>query len=448
MNQRTDFSKRGRMLVNDEKAKNALEKKPTLVTNYSSKKPTRTEQKEAQNSLALLKQKMKSTIRQTTTLEDKALYDNGRLENGYRTSGMTSYKATTEQNLNSRARMGQPNTTKGVGMGIGDRNYKQPAQDAKPNSRQMHGQSKPTTKATSNYQSEFRANGGTKGGIGAEGYSVGKYIDSSMPNTKQNATGGTRQTKESLKQTPKYNARGYSNMTQDDSYNDDIPQPTTYATKQKSQASVPDRRIQKKTTATTKPMQRRPSTPDPQKGYEDLPIHQAKSNFDIPSEPEEDIVLVKCPEGCGKTFRPDVVKKHAKICKKVFQKKRKAFNVADHRQPEELKELKVNNGRKKKPQGKEPPKPKAKEGAVPKWKLQSAMLRNGIRAAKGLDTKNTKDAEVAQKYEDEQMVRCQFCNRTFNDQAAKRHIAFCEKKARENKLKSGPAKKPAAVKRR
>jgi len=33
--------------------------------------------------------------------------------------------------------------------------------------------------------------------------------------------------------------------------------------------------------------------------------------------------LIECPQGCGRKFNANAIEKHAKICVKVFQKKRK-----------------------------------------------------------------------------------------------------------------------------
>jgi hypothetical protein len=38
-----------------------------------------------------------------------------------------------------------------------------------------------------------------------------------------------------------------------------------------------------------------------------------------------------CRQGCGRKFNPDSVGKHEKICKKVFQGKRKEFNAQEQR---------------------------------------------------------------------------------------------------------------------
>lgn len=36
--------------------------------------------------------------------------------------------------------------------------------------------------------------------------------------------------------------------------------------------------------------------------------------------------VYKCTEGCGKSFKEATLKRHIKICKKVFQSKRKKFD--------------------------------------------------------------------------------------------------------------------------
>jgi hypothetical protein len=45
--------------------------------------------------------------------------------------------------------------------------------------------------------------------------------------------------------------------------------------------------------------------------------------------------LVECSEGCGRKFKEDVLEKHEKICRKVFQDKRKVFDSAAMRKQEE-----------------------------------------------------------------------------------------------------------------
>jgi len=44
----------------------------------------------------------------------------------------------------------------------------------------------------------------------------------------------------------------------------------------------------------------------------------------------------------------------------------------------------------------------------------------------------------AETYDDR--VQCQFCNRKFNEEAAKRHIPVCEGKFKANQMKMGAGK--------
>ncbi len=47
-----------------------------------------------------------------------------------------------------------------------------------------------------------------------------------------------------------------------------------------------------------------------------------------PSSAQE---LIECTMGCGRSFKSDLIKKHMKICKKVFQSKRKVFDSSKNR---------------------------------------------------------------------------------------------------------------------
>jgi len=39
----------------------------------------------------------------------------------------------------------------------------------------------------------------------------------------------------------------------------------------------------------------------------------------LEEQPSGNVELVECPEGCGRKFNPQALKKHKKNCKKVFQ---------------------------------------------------------------------------------------------------------------------------------
>lgn len=56
----------------------------------------------------------------------------------------------------------------------------------------------------------------------------------------------------------------------------------------------------------------------------------SSANNGQPEEYGEVGRLIPCND-CGRTFNQQAMMKHAKICKKVFVEKRKAFNAAEHR---------------------------------------------------------------------------------------------------------------------
>jgi hypothetical protein len=71
-------------------------------------------------------------------------------------------------------------------------------------------------------------------------------------------------------------------------------------------------------------------------------------------------------------------------------------------------------------------KPQKKTQNKNKWKLESQQFRQAMKAAR-LGT-------VVPPTIDESLVLCKHCGRRFNENAADRHIPFCAKKAKENKM--------------
>lgn len=78
---------------------------------------------------------------------------------------------------------------------------------------------------------------------------------------------------------------------------------------------------------------------------------------------------------------------------------------------------------------------KAKE-KVPKWKAESLQLRAGIKQAKNDDYVPTKEEQkILEQARNSGMVKCQFCGRSFNEQAATKHIPFCESQQKKNQMR-------------
>jgi len=149
------------------------------------------------------------------------------------------------------------------------------------------------------------------------------------------------------------------------------------------------------------------------------------------------------------------------VCKKVFVQKRKVFDIKKVRQEKILAEVKEAGGpigdtytSYGKP-GKAAPQKKERAiggtgaaGAKNKWKAQSEMFRNAMRAARGSDAggaEGSAQAAAAQQAMEQldDRTECKWCNRKFNEQAAVRHIPVCEKKYKEMQMKGKGA---AAVK--
>jgi len=86
--------------------------------------------------------------------------------------------------------------------------------------------------------------------------------------------------------------------------------------------------------------------------------------------------------GCGRQFNVLTVAKHEKVCQKVFQSKRKAFNSAARRAPE-VEDFKAPPSIPQREEKIKNTKQKPKEEKVPKWKLQSAAFRAGLKAGRG-----------------------------------------------------------------
>ncbi|CAE8584634.1 unnamed protein product, partial [Polarella glacialis] len=157
--------------------------------------------------------------------------------------------------------------------------------------------------------------------------------------------------------------------------------------------------------------------------------------------------LVPCPD-CGRKFNEESIERHLRICKKVFQQKRKQFNSAANRlgEFENANELIANAAKLEKQRNQQEEaterqpdkKVKEKEGKMTKWKAQSLAFRQAILSAKadGGDEEARKQADEISKEliagggkeaEDADKTKCPHCGRTFNKDAGERHIAICVK---------------------
>lgn len=147
------------------------------------------------------------------------------------------------------------------------------------------------------------------------------------------------------------------------------------------------------------------------------------------ANPEAGEPTYPCPD-CGRSFVQSVLDKHVKVCKKVFQSKRKEFDSQKKRViDEEHENIIKENEMKEKYQQKAKPKGKGSDKkAVPKWKKQSEQFRNMIHGGK-VESAPVDDYEL-----------CKFCNRKYNEEAYKKHVGGCERRFKDNFLKGKVSK--------
>jgi hypothetical protein len=105
----------------------------------------------------------------------------------------------------------------------------------------------------------------------------------------------------------------------------------------------------------------------------------------------ENEMVYPCTEGCGRSFKQDTLEKHARICKKVFQSKRKKFDVSKQRLDAE--QIKATNehdagggggGEFGAAKGKIKPGEKpinTKHSNKPNWKKQSEAFRAAMKGS-------------------------------------------------------------------
>ncbi|KAL4480514.1 hypothetical protein ABPG72_022269 [Tetrahymena utriculariae] len=155
--------------------------------------------------------------------------------------------------------------------------------------------------------------------------------------------------------------------------------------------------------------------------------------------------LFECSQGCGRKFNQESLSKHEKICKKVFQQKRKQFDSQAARTIQGMQELEsvaqisskqqkknVNQNQNKKEKNDKNDKSNNNNSNKPSWLKQSEAFRMQLRLQRTGET----DPESSIKMQDALgYVPCNFCGRKFNKNAAERHIPFCEKKAKEKQVK-------------
>lgn len=124
---------------------------------------------------------------------------------------------------------------------------------------------------------------------------------------------------------------------------------------------------------------------------------------------------------CGRSFNGLALKRHSKICNKVFVQKRKAFNIEEKRKAEGAdgvvpKNQETNGAKSGKP--------------VNKWRMKSEAFRQAVKQSQLIKAAEQGKGEMPafQRTPDEldDRTQCPHCLRKFNFDAAERHIPKCK----------------------
>ncbi|KAM3133798.1 Zinc finger C2HC domain-containing protein 1A [Paramecium bursaria] len=153
--------------------------------------------------------------------------------------------------------------------------------------------------------------------------------------------------------------------------------------------------------------------------FDEVPIK--KSGPVVPQVQNE--ALYECSQGCRRSFNQKALAKHEPICVKVFQKKRKEFNVQKQRiiSNEQVKYIKQQPQIEKKYQKAEQKKHQ--------WKQQSEAFRAALKMARGGKVTAAQQQAFSQaQYSD--YIQCPHCGRNFNEQAGNRHIISCAQRSK------------------
>ena len=138
--------------------------------------------------------------------------------------------------------------------------------------------------------------------------------------------------------------------------------------------------------------------------------------------------LSLCP-CCGRSFHPDVIDRHSKICQKnqIKSLKRKTFDSSKMR-AKDTDIGKIQDELKFVPSHmKEKTKLPMKKS---NWKAKHDDFIKTIRSARGDPITSPKETKA---YVNPDYVQCEFCSRRFSESAAERHIPFC--KEQQNRIK-------------
>merc|ERR1712216_242159 len=147
----------------------------------------------------------------------------------------------------------------------------------------------------------------------------------------------------------------------------------------------------------------------------------------------------------GRKFKIGSLDRHVAVCQKVFKQKRKKFETQSKRWSQEgiAQEMKENLRQQKREarRGKRGADAAAKGKSGAKWRQKSSAFREAMRQNKLIkeSEKSGKPLPPMQMSSapDPDLMPCPHCGRTFNQQAAERHIPRCAEAKANGKSMGG-----------
>jgi endogenous inhibitor of DNA gyrase (YacG/DUF329 family) len=150
---------------------------------------------------------------------------------------------------------------------------------------------------------------------------------------------------------------------------------------------------------------------------------------------------------CGRTFHPDVLERHERICSKnaVSSAKRKVFDTKKHRiMGTELQNFQTP------PKSTKEDESKKLKATKSSWKQKHEQFIESIRSARTVSKAIAKGdplPEYTPSAPNPDYVQCPYCERRFQQDTAERHIPFCKEKSQRVKMKANSAGKDNLSKR-
>ncbi|EGD83463.1 hypothetical protein PTSG_04071 [Salpingoeca rosetta] len=180
--------------------------------------------------------------------------------------------------------------------------------------------------------------------------------------------------------------------------------------------------------------------------------YNGEIDFEQIEPPVEQVQLSPCPT-CNRTFNPKALAKHAPICQRTTANaaRRGTFESSKQRVGEGEGKKAPTPARKKNPPS-HSNKPVGSTKKKADWREKHKQFIQNIRAARKVQKFINEGGDVSSlppppPSENPDYVKCPICSRRFNEDAAERHVKFCEEKSKRERIKKNAAKDPEAMER-